>query len=114
MSIFTNTIEYSVIDLGFDKSLTKSLLSQQGNIDISPEMINAFTSGTSPRSLLSGELISSIEQQAGVIFSGKSVFDNTQDGYRLGFDTDEIVKFYVGTPTDYFNFDGTNIIISGT
>src|SRR3989304_7148386 len=109
MTISINQEQYSVLDLGFDKSLTKSLLSQQGNIDISPEMINAFTSGTTPRSLLSGELISSIEQQAGVIFSGKSVFDNTQNGYRLGFDTDDVVKFYIGTPTDYFNFDGTNI-----
>lgn len=114
--IFTESQpKYNILDLGFDKSLTKALLSQQGSIDVTPELINAFTQGTSAKSLLAGELISSLEQQTGVVFSGKTAFDNAQDGYRLGIDvTDDLVKFYIGNTTNYLNWDGSTLTIAGS
>lgn len=113
--IFNNSqSQYSVLDLGFDKTLTKILISQQGILDVSPELVNVFTGGTSPKTLIAGELISSLEQQTGVVFSGKTGFSNAETGYRLGIDnSDSLIKFYIGTSSDYFNFDGTNIVISG-
>ena len=104
---------YSVLDLGFDKSLTKALLSLQGP-SVTPELSNVFTSGVAPRTLISGELISSLEQQTGVVFSGKTVFDNTETGYRLGFDTDDVVKFYIGNTSSYLNWTGTALVIAGS
>ena len=110
--IFTESQpKYSILDLGFDSTLTKTLLSFQGD---TPEVSNVFTSGVAPRTLIAGELIIALEQQAGVVFSGKTGFNNNESGYRLGIDTDGLGKFYIGTSSDYFNFNGTNIIISGT
>src|SRR3990167_6251065 len=100
MSIFIGQQEYNILDLGFDKSLTKFLSSQQGILDVPPELVNVFTGGTAPKSLIAGELISSLEQQAGVVFSGKTGFSNTEIGYRLGKDSsDRLEKFYIGTTT---------------
>lgn len=105
--------KYSVLDLGFDKLLTKTLLGLQGDLNVPPELKNVFTEGVAPKTIISGELISSLEQQTGAIFSGKTLFDNSQTGYRLGVDAGTS-KLYIGTNADYFNFDGTNVVISGS
>lgn len=108
--IFTESQpQYSVLDLGFDKMLVKGL-----SIETTPESINVFTSGLTPRTLLSGEIISVLEQQAGVVFSGKTAFDNTVAGYRLGIDqSDNVVKFYIGNTTEFINWDGSTLTITG-
>src|SRR3990167_1654567 len=109
--IFDNkTTEYSILDLGFNKSLSKDI-----SFDVTPELANVFTSGLAPKNLNSGELISTLEQQVGVLFNGKTLFDNTQTGYRLGIDvSDELVKFYIGNITSYFNWTGTDVVIAGS
>ena len=82
--------------------------------DITPEMTNVFTGGTVPRTLIAGELITALEQQTGVLFSGKTAFDNTQSGYRLGIDeSDDLIKFYIGNTTDYINWNGSTLTIVG-
>src|SRR3990167_6972156 len=109
--IFDNkTTEYSILDLGFNKSLSKDI-----SFDVTPELANVFTSGLAPKNLNSGELISTLEQQVGVLFNGKTLFDNTQTGYRLGIDvSDELVKLYIGNTTSYFNWTGTDVVIAGS
>jgi len=113
MAIFTEQLGYSILDLGFDKTLTKFLSAQQGPTDVTPELINSFSQGTSAKSLLAGELISSLEQQTGAVFSGKTAFDNTQIGYRLGIDTDGTIKFYIGDSSNYLNWTGSALNIAG-
>lgn len=112
MSIFIGSTEYTILDLGYDKSLTMTLLNIQGSITETPEMVNVFTQGTAPRNVIAGELITSLEQQTGVVFSGKTAFDNTQSGYRLGIENN-LAKFYIGNTTDYINWDGTDLTIVG-
>ncbi|MFW9899755.1 MAG: hypothetical protein ACFFDY_00530 [Candidatus Thorarchaeota archaeon] len=48
------------------------------------------------------------------IAAGKSDFTNTDNGFILGVDDSDSdkVKFYLGNSTNYFNWDGTNIIIN--
>lgn len=65
--IFDNTQpKYSVLDLGFDKSLVK--VSVDGDLELStPELANVFTSGVTPKNLLAGELLEFVDTgQAGV------------------------------------------------
>lgn len=67
MAIFTGIIGYSVIDLGFDKALIRSSFTQQGSIDVTPELANVFTSGVASKNLLAGELLEFVNTgQAGV------------------------------------------------
>src|SRR3990167_6995941 len=107
--------DYSVLDLGYNKSLTKNLLGSS-LIETTPEMSNVITGGVAPKSLTSGELISEFEQEAGILFSGKSAFDNTERGYRLGIDTTDsnLEKFYIGNTTTYLNWTGSALIIAGS
>jgi len=45
---------------------------------------------------------------------GKTDFDNTQIGFILGYDfSASKPKIYIGTTTNYFDFDGTNIELVG-
>jgi len=104
---------YTIADLGFDKTITK-ISSSLSIADTTPELANVFTSGVAPKSLISGELISTLEQLTGVLFTGKTGFNNTQIGYRLGIDvSDGLAKFYIGNTTDYINWDGTTLTIVG-
>lgn len=45
--------------------------------------------------------------------AGKTDFDNTQTGFILGIDDSDsdLPKFFIGTSTYYFNFDGANVKI---
>src|SRR3990167_2230788 len=65
--IFDNSQpEYSVLDLGYNKSLTKNLLSSN-LIETTPELANIFTSGVAPKNLLAGQLLEFFDTgQAGV------------------------------------------------
>ena len=54
------------------------------------------------------------EVLAGVLSVGKRAFSNTDPGYRLGMDaTDGLLKFFIGNSTDYLNWDGSALTISG-
>lgn len=115
MTIFTpEDPAYTIADLGFDKSLVKSLFGLS-SISPTPELANVITAGVAPKSLISGELLSSFRQEAGVLFAGKVGFDNVDAGYILGVDeADGVVKFYIGDSTNYLNWTGTSFIIAGS
>ena len=72
-----------------------------------------FPADIDPDRIISGSSISSISQSIGLILSGKTGFSNDETGYILGND-EGVQKFYIGTDSDYFNFDGTDVVISGT
>lgn len=45
---------------------------------------------------------------------GKKLFDNTDPGFILGFDPkDGLSKFYIGNSTNYFNWNGSTVTITG-
>lgn len=47
--------------------------------------------------------------------SGKTAFNNTQTGFILGVDhTDSKAKFYIGDTSNYLNWDGSALTISGS
>lgn len=49
------------------------------------------------------------------INSGKTAFNNTQAGFILGVDhTDSKAKFYIGDTSNYLNWDGSALSISGS
>ena len=52
----------------------------------------------------------------GIFNSGKTKFDNTETGFILGIDkgSSDTPKFYIGNTTDYLNWTGTALNISGT
>lgn len=87
-----------------------SALSTGGDVSTdapTPAMTNNNTDGTTPESILDGQL-------ASVIFNGKTTFDNTDSGYILGTDTtDGLVKFYLGDSTNYLSWNGTFLNIGG-
>lgn len=105
-----STSKYSVLDLGFNALLTREPTTADS---VTPEMQNAITHALAARNLNSGEVISTLEQQTGAVFSGKTAFTNTDAGYRLGVENG-IAKFYIGNSTDYLNWTGTVLTIAGS
>lgn len=88
--------------LMFDKSLHR--ISDAKTSNVSDEI--------NPDRITSGASVSSVTQTLGSIQSGKLTFSNNENGYILGLDQG-VGKMYVGTTTSYFNFDGTNAILTG-
>lgn len=80
MAIFTNTIEYSITDLGFTKLLTKAS-PVQDITDVPPELANVFTSGVAPKSLIGGELVEEVNMVSGFLQS--SNFESGSTGWQL-------------------------------
>lgn len=72
-----------------------------GAYEISPEMIG------------DGSLLSVVAQNVGNLQNGKTTFDNSVIGYILGVDGD-VAKFYIGDSSNYLNWTGTALVISGT
>ena len=102
--------KYQLADLGFDKNLIRGF-----SPSTTPEMTHVVLGGTAPRVITDGEIVSIVEQQFGVIFSGKTSFSNAVEGYRLGIDpSDDVVKFYIGDSTNYLNWDGTTFTVAGS
>ncbi len=89
--------------LSFDKHLHRITEADTSNVsdEIDPDRV---TSGSS---------VSSVTQTLGSLQSGKLTFSNDESGYILGLDQG-VGKLYVGTTTSYFNFDGTNVSLSGS
>ena len=55
--IFSNSqLTHNLLDLGFDSNLVRAYSTQQ----VTPELINAFSAGVAPKSLIAGELAASI------------------------------------------------------
>jgi len=79
-----------------------------------PSAQSLYTDGVGPEAINPGVLTSVIEQAAGVIYNGKTGFNNTQTGYRLGIDkSNGLAKFYIGNTTDYLNWDGESLTFTG-
>lgn len=116
MAIFTSQDPtYDISDLGFDKAIVRG-----GNLpttaeSLTPELRNIFSEAIAPKAIISGQIVSSFDQEVGALFSGKTGFNNTETGYRLGIDdTDGLAKFYIGNTTNYLNWNGTALIIFGS
>lgn len=112
--IFTDKdlLQPSLSNNGFNKLLVREFYVEDTS-QLTPEMINNFLSGTAAKNIISGQIIADLEQKIGTIFSGKTLFDNTEDGYILGIDQGT-AKFYIGNSSAYLNWTGTALIISGT
>ena len=95
---------YNILDLDFG-----SFMSQ---FKSTPSFQNAFTEGIDPTALASGEMVSNFQQSAGVLYQGKTAFDNLTTGYRLGIENN-LAKFFIGNTTAYINWDGVSLTISG-
>ena len=67
----------------------------------------------SPEQITSGTSTSEVEQNVGNWRNGKLDFTNVESGYILGVDQG-VAKFYIGDATNYLNWDGTTLTISGT
>jgi hypothetical protein len=68
-----------------------------------------------PDTIGSGSLTSTLGQATGNLYTGKEEFSNTTAGYILGVDgADGLGKFYIGDSTNYLNWDGTNLTLSGS
>jgi hypothetical protein len=65
-----------------------------------------------PANIGSGGLVSEVTQDVGNIATGKADFSNTVAGYILGVE-DGVGKFYIGDSTNYLNWTGTSLDISG-
>lgn len=71
------------------------------------------TSDVSPDNISSGVSTAIVEQgSSAATAAGKTLYNNTQTGYILGIDKG-IAKFYIGNTTNYLNWTGTQLIISG-
>src|SRR3990167_6343489 len=62
--------------------------------------------------IASGQVTSILTQAIGNLASGKNLFDNTETGYILGLD-EGVAKFFIGNDTNYLNWDGSALTISG-
>jgi hypothetical protein len=74
---------------------------------------NRIVSGT----ITSKQVSLAVKPDDGDVYfnAGKTDFDNTETGFILGVDDSDsdLPKFYIGTATQYFNFDGVNVTIKG-
>lgn len=116
MILLDSTSQLSnITDLGYDNFLNRNLFDLGQIADTPPLMQNVFTNAASPQNILSGELISEFAQKAGTLFNGKTTFDNTIAGYILGIDSsDSLAKFYIGNTTNYLNWNGTTLTVTGS
>ena len=108
----------TINDLGYNNILYKNDLDSE-SIGFDDAQISSGLNDTlyslNPVDITSGALISNLEQALGTIFSGKTGFNNTETGYRLGIDSsDSLAKFYIGDSSNYLNWTGTALTIVGS
>lgn len=65
-----------------------------------------------PDQITSGGASEQMNQYVGAISVGKQGFNNNEAGYILGVDKG-VPKFYIGNTTNYLNWTGTDLVISG-
>lgn len=77
---------------------------------------NLAASVTWPAEQLASGVDTTITQSAtGSFQQGKKTFDNTASGFILGVDPKSgTAKFYIGNTTNYMNWDGSTLTITGT
>lgn len=97
----------------FDRSLYK-----EGNATYTDNLLSVDVNATSmqgldPINIGSGGSLEQLNQYVGSIVAGKQGFTNNEAGYILGIDKG-VPKFYIGNTTDYLNWDGTTLTVSGT
>lgn len=79
------------------------------------ETANASTTSISPDQIDSGGSSEQQIQYVGALSAGKLGYTNAESGYILGVDAkDGIPKFYIGDTSNYLNWDGTTLSISGS
>lgn len=80
-----------------------------------PGNSNAANVQVSPSDIGSGVGVGSTSTATGTTSAGKTGFDNTVPGYILGVDpNDGLSKFYIGNTTNFMNWTGTGLVISGS
>lgn len=98
----------------YDKNLYR-----EGSLDAVEQVLFPARTGDPAKTevninnMASGVDSSVSEQAVGAVQAGKAKFDNTQAGYILGTDKG-MAKFYIGDTTNYFNWTGSAIVISGS
>lgn len=75
---------------------------------------NIVSDPVSPSSIVDGQLNSTLQQEAGTIFTGKQNFTDNTAGYRLGFDTDGVAKFLIGNSSNSLYWNGSTLVINGS
>jgi len=118
------SLDYDISSLGYDALLDRSGLVDFKDLMAPPIQENTASYGggladltdgfTAPQTIQTGGTTASLTQGVGGTFSaGKTKFDNTESGYILGVDTDNLGKLYIGDPTNYLNWTGTALNLSG-
>lgn len=107
-----NTI-YGTFDRGLYRIGVPVYQNNSGQ-SISASGMNVGDSGGSidPGEITSGGASEITQQYVGAIASGKTQFTNTETGWILGVDKG-IPKFYIGNATNYVNWDGSSLLVSG-
>ena len=104
----------------FDKNLYANTgLSDNTNSAASlltPASSSNSTPGIPADQIMSGTSTATTYQATGgATQQGKTTYDNTVAGYILGFDpVSGVAKFYIGNSTNYLNWNGTTLTISGS
>lgn len=104
---------------GYSRGLYK--ITGEESFDNIEDMLSADSSANNSTSvqvasdsLSSGYDPSTTIQTTGSLQAGKSQYDNTVPGYILGVDpTSGLAKLYIGDITNYLNWDGETITLSG-
>lgn len=73
---------------------------------------NTPDNSINPDQISSGGASEQMQQYVGAISVGKQGFDNNETGYILGVDNG-VAKFYIGNSTNYLNWTGTQVVVSG-
>jgi|GEM_PF-3638237 len=79
---------------------------------ISPEEAYSTSNPIPPSAVGSGASVDQKNQYVGALISGKQDFSNSVSGYILGVD-EGVPKFYIGDTSNYLNWTGTELIVSG-
>lgn len=115
-------LDYDIKDLGYDDHLDRSNLvdldlmsNYSSDFDDSSQSLS-FSGGiadltdgiVAAQTIQSGGITSSISQASGVLFSGKTSFSDTTNGYRMGIDeSDKEFKFIMGTSGSQIDWNVT-------
>lgn len=83
-----------------------------GDLGQAPSSQSTYYDGLGAGAIVDGNLVANFQQIDGAIFSGKTSFNNTETGYRLGLDSGT-AKFYIGNSSNYLNWTGSALNISG-
>ena len=77
------------------------------------QVVSSSEGRINPDQINSGTTVEQQQQYLGALIAGKLDFTNDDNGYILGIDKG-VPKFYIGNSEDYLNWNGTELILSGT